>query len=269
MYKRLNIRQFYRPLQPAVSGTNGKVTYSEIQPDERLQDFIYCYWQLQTNEELEDSFCYRVVADGCIDIFFEFENPDESYVMGFSNRFAEFSLGKSFNYVGIRFLPTAFAELFEINVSELTNVSESLGNVIPETAVFISGNMHRQMALIDQKQILDQYFCNHIYQSIIEGDHRIWNALHLILANRGDIQLSKDLDAGVSPRQLRRLFKQKIGGTVKTFSRIVRFQHTLELVQGDKLSGSEFFDAGYYDQSHFIKEFNQLYGKTPSEVLVS
>lgn len=107
--KKFNIRQFYQPVQPAVSGTDKSyVTYLEFYPDQRLQDYIYCYWQLKATQKLQVPFRYRVVADGCIDIFFKFENPDESHVMGFATRFTEFPLGRLFHYVGIRFLPTAF-----------------------------------------------------------------------------------------------------------------------------------------------------------------
>lgn len=268
MSKQFNIRQLYQPVQPAISGTNGNITYNEFPPDERLQEFIYCYWQLKTTDKLEDSFRYRVVTDGCIDIFFELKNPNESYVMGFTTRFAEFPLGRSFNYMGIRFLPTAFSRLFRMTASELTNRFESLDSVAPEAAAFISQSFHPALSFQGQKLVLDRYFLNHIHHIPIKTDLRICRALHIILTNYGDLQLSKDLDPGLSPRQLRRLFNREIGGTVKTFSRIVRFQHILNRIKVPKsVTRGHYFDAGFYDQSHFIKEFNQLYGKTPSEAL--
>ncbi len=69
MDKQFNIHKLYQPLQPIVFGTNGSIIYKELPPNEEVQEFIYCYWQLKTTDKLEDSFRYRVVADGCIDIF--------------------------------------------------------------------------------------------------------------------------------------------------------------------------------------------------------
>ena len=75
------------------------------------------------------------------------------------------------------------------------------------------------------------------------------------------------LDMGISARQLRRIFEFYIGDTAKTFSKVVRFQNLLrakpstQSLQHDKL----FFDLGYYDQSHFIKEFKNCFGTTPGK----
>ena len=98
----MEIRKFYKPVQPTVDWSSVKVSYTEFLPDIRLQEMIYCYWQLKTSEVLTEQFNYRVVADGCIDIFFELTNPADSYVMGFCKKFTEFPLENQFNYVGIR-----------------------------------------------------------------------------------------------------------------------------------------------------------------------
>lgn len=244
------------------------MTYLEFQPDKRLQDYIYCYWQLKTTHRLKHPFRYRVVADGCIDIFFELEHPVNSFVMGLSTRFAEFPLGSSFSYAGIRFLPTAFSQLFGMNASELTNRFESLDCVVPKTADFISHAFEQAETPRELQVVLDRYFLSHISRTTIETDQRIARALHAILKNRGDVHLSKDLDIGLSARQLRRLFHRQVGGTPKAFSRIIRFQSFLYALESDSNAPIDrCLDAGYYDQSHFIKEFNTLYGLTPSEAL--
>jgi transcriptional regulator GlxA family with amidase domain len=81
------------------------------------------------------------------------------------------------------------------------------------------------------------------------------------------VTVEKELDTGLSARQLRRLFDFYIGDTAKTFAKVVRFQNILnakpstQSLRQNKL----FFDAGYYDQAHFIKEFKNFYGVTPSK----
>ncbi|MBY0424429.1 MAG: AraC family transcriptional regulator, partial [Cytophagales bacterium] len=84
-----DIRQLYKPVQPTVKQSADDVTYSEFLPDGKLQGIIYCYWQFKTTKSLSDPFVYRVVADGCIDIFFELHQPKENFVMGFCKKFTE------------------------------------------------------------------------------------------------------------------------------------------------------------------------------------
>lgn len=86
MNKIPDIRGLYVPVQPTVKQSAERVTYQEFLPDAALQGIIYCYWQLRTSLPLDEPFVYRVVADGCIDIFFELNNPGESFVMGFCKK---------------------------------------------------------------------------------------------------------------------------------------------------------------------------------------
>jgi hypothetical protein len=51
-----NIRSLYKPIQPTVKHAGENVTYAEFLPDSKLQDFIYCYWQLKTTKALVEPF---------------------------------------------------------------------------------------------------------------------------------------------------------------------------------------------------------------------
>jgi AraC-like DNA-binding protein len=260
------IRQLYAPVQPTVNQSAQDVAYQEIFPDPSLQDFIYCYWQLHTVQPLQASFSYRVVADGCIDIYFELDRPHENFVMGFCKQYTEFELGNRFNYVGIRFLPTMFPQLFRINAAMLSNRAEALEAVLPHTANFIADHFHNNLSLQAIKGLLDDYFKQLLAKTTLDFDNRLYEALALILENRGVVNVETGLDTGISPRQLRRLFEFYIGDTAKTFCKVVRFQNILrakpsaQSLRQNKL----FFDHGYFDQAHFIKEFKHLYGVTPS-----
>jgi AraC-like DNA-binding protein len=261
------IRQLYTPIQPTIRQSSEHVTYQEFLPHLQLQPFIYCYWQLKTSQPLAAQFNYRVVADGCIDIFFELHDPKENFIMGFCKKYTEFALKNSFNYVGVRFLPTMFPQLFKVNAGELSNRFERLGAVLPQTSEFITGNFDPQQQSTDIVRTLDSYFLPLVAKADLDDDARLYNAIALILGNCGVVDIEKDLATGISPRQLRRLFAFYIGDTAKTFSKVVRFQHILKAkpsaqsLRQNKL----FFDSGYYDQAHFIKEFRNFYGVTPSK----
>lgn len=261
------IRSLYKPVQPTVRQSADNVIYTEFLPDIKLQPFIYCYWQLKTTQELSEQFNYSVVADGCIDIYFELNNPQENYVMGFCKKFTEFPLDNTFNYVGIRFLPTMFPKLFRINAMELSNRYEYLQLVVPYLSDFISNSFNEKQKQEEIKVLLDNYFLELIKKIEFDNDSRLYNAIDIILQNFGVLDVEKDLNTGISQRQLRRIFEFYVGDTAKTFSKVIRFQNILrakpskQSLRQNKL----FFDAGYYDQSHFIKEFKNFYGVTPSK----
>lgn len=219
---------------------------------------------------MDAPYIYRVVADGCMDIFFALENPQANYIMGFSKNYTEFPIGKSFHYIGIRFLPSMFPQLFSVDAAELSNRVESLQDVLPDISTFIVNTFQPGQETHSLNVVLDNYFRHHLSKTTRTTDNRLYNAINIILQKRGVLNIETDLDTGISPRQLRRLFEFYIGDSAKTFSKVVRFQNILhakpsvQSLRQNKL----FFDNGYYDQAHFIKEFKSFYGITPTQAFL-
>lgn len=187
--------------------------------------------------------------------------------MGFCKKFTEFPLNDSFHYVGVRFLPTMFPQLFRISASELSNRFEKLGNVVPKVSAFIAGNFHHQLSKEQIQNIFDSYFIKLIENITFDNDGRLYSAIEKILQEFGVVNIEQDLDTGISQRQLRRLFEFYIGDTAKTFAKVVRFQNILRAKPSSQSlrQNKLFFEVGYYDQAHFIKEFKNFYGVTPSK----
>lgn len=262
-----NIRQLYLPVQPTVRQSAANVSYQEFLPQLELQPFIYCYWQLKTAQPLAAAFNYRVVADGCIDIFFETNTPEYIYVMGFCKKYTQFPLDNDFHYIGIRFLPTMFPQFFKVPAHELSNQFLELTTVHPITAQFIQEELQFQSNFALIKDKLDDYFLQLLSQSNFDEDSRLYDAVAIILKNFGVLNIETDLNTGISPRQLRRLFKYYVGDSAKTFSKVVRFQNILRAKPSKQsLKRNKLFYQGYYDQAHFIKEFKNFYGVTPGTV---
>jgi AraC-like DNA-binding protein len=71
--------------------------------------------------------------------------------------------------------------------------------------------------------------------------------------------------AGVSTRQVERLFARHLGVAPKTVARVVRFQAALRALMRDP--GCPLADvaaaAGYFDQAHFVRDFRRMTGGVP------
>jgi AraC-like DNA-binding protein len=91
----------------------------------------------------------------------------------------------------------------------------------------------------------------------------------LATARRGATSVRELADAsGYSERQLRRIFLDNVGVAPKDFGRIVRATAALRGLAAVPSSWSGYATAhGYYDQAHFIAEFREVVGQTPTRFL--
>ena len=165
---------------------------------------------------------------------------------------------------------SSIPKFFKINAIELSNRYEHLNSVVPHLSDFIANSFNETQQQDEIKTLLDNYFRELTTNTTFDNDNRLYGAIELILKNFGMLDIEKDIDTGISTRQLRRLFEFYIGDTAKTFSKVVRFQNILKAKPSSQSlrQNKLFFDVGYYDQSHFIKEFKNFYGVTPSKAFV-
>lgn len=256
-----SLHSIFKPIQPTITPTID-IDYHEIAPDPRLQKSIYCYWTLKSNSPLSTPYTYRVVSDGCIDLFFQTQHPEKSYVMGLSSTCTTFPLDKDFHYSGIRFLPGVFPILARLNAAELTSQTEELASIIPKVATFLQHHITPDLTEKDRINRFNSYFLNCFNILDQQIDLRLQNALFTIYKSRGNLKLQHHLNSEISARQLRRLFKIYIGEAPKTFSKIIRFQHTLGHITRSQ-NQQVWMGEGYYDQPHLIKDFKRFAGITP------
>jgi len=113
------------------------------------------------------------------------------------------------------------------------------------------------------KEILDNYFLE-ISRDITESP--VVFAIDLIFSSNGMVSVKELTEkAGVGERQLERLFKRYVGLSPKFFARIIRFNYIFQLIQSKNTPWAEIvYQSGYYDQSHFIRNFKAFTGEDPT-----
>lgn len=95
----------------------------------------------------------------------------------------------------------------------------------------------------------------------------IHRALHLIEEHKGKIDITSILsEIHTTQRTLERNFLRIVGVQPKTFSRICRFNHLMtELVEDSSIDFYQAIESyGYFDPSHFIKDFIRFTGCNPA-----
>lgn len=263
-----DLSAWFTPCQPALREIVPDVHYRQVQPALPLRPYIYSYWEFYTTRPLVRPFQHRIVADGCMAMIVNMQNPEQQFVRGFVTSASTYVFEGTFHYAGVCFFPGAFPWLLKQEAQELTNRFEDLMDVMPKVSrqwreLFVPG-----MSMPAIQHRLDRYFMTCLEQIQQPVDPRFFQALVDILQARGCVQAQR-IDVGVSPRHLRRLFQFYIGDSPKAFANLVRFQNFIASVGEHHLPryDKSYYDAGYYDQAHFIREFRRLYGVNPGEIL--
>lgn len=91
-------------------------------------------------------------------------------------------------------------------------------------------------------------------------------ALAWMRTHRGVVAIDEVANqANLSPRQFRRLCRQQTGLSPKLLARILRFRCALSRLRDERGHYADLAaDCGYFDQSHFIADFQRFSGRSPA-----
>ena len=241
------------------------VQFHRAYPREHLRLFVRNFWASQAGGPNAGG-RQRIVPDGCIDLIFVRHGPTETYggyIVGTMTRpiFEDVTAGAQ--YLGIRFAPGGFTHLFGCPAHEFTDRTVPLAGL---PLSFLSVDRIAESPGVDTsfRMLEDSLGQRPIAAGLNPALNR---TLEIISACQGEVtiaQLARIVD--YSPRQLLRLFRESVGVGPKTYCRIVRFKSALRALRRrpspDLLQVA--LEAGYYDQAHFIHEFNAFYDSSPS-----
>jgi len=97
-----------------------------------------------------------------------------------------------------------------------------------------------------------------------EPDKLVLAALALIHKSKGTIRIKELMDhLAISQSPLEKRFRQAVGASPKKFASIVRMKNALQQYNPSMSLTDLSYEAGFYDQAHFIKEFKTFTGGTP------
>jgi len=264
----------YRPLQ-SMSETAGKcdsIGCRQYRPGDHLRPYISCYWTMTSGKKLEEPISHRVVPDGCIDVIFDLHARSyekAAVIAGTMTRpiFAE--LEGRVDYLAIRFLPGGFLHFFDDPACDIADRIVPLDMISGRREHDLTEHLVEEDHLNNRIKLIEDYFGSLLTRNN-RSDPAVRSALGSILRHKGSIEISQlSRSVNSSHRQLCRKFSRWIGVSPKSFCRIIRFQNTLRMLSAgsDPNLLSIALDGGYYDQSHFIHEFNSYYGLNPSDFL--
>lgn len=260
--------------------------YKEIIPGSGLRQYIKCYYIYESASEA--AFDDTVYPSGCMEVIFNLGNGIWQTAGIASGRKAAFyalprielwgqitrpllirSIGKN-SMLGIRFFPHAAGCFINEKVDGFNDQVLDFGESSDPAEYSLHQLLLSTKTWSDRIRIVENYLLKTLSLSLSQ---KRTNRIHVV----GDVMKEMrrtdffdNLDNvaaryGISSRYLQKLFLQYSGLTPKLYTKINRFQNSLRLVgQKDASLTSIAYDCGYFDQSHFIKDFKSFTGLTPS-----
>lgn len=251
-----------------------------------LQPFIECYWSWESdNSEYEPNHLPRIIPSTNMEMILFYKEPfsisdrkgdghrlPQSHFVFWMSESYSLSLPKEkeMGFVAIRFRPGCFAHFFKGAMEELIETFLPLPEVWGASGIELTERVMAAVNFEERIQLIESFLLGQIALNV-KNDDFVHVAVTALLGNSGNIKI-RDLmhDLHVGERQFQRLFKQSIGIPAKQFQRFVRFESTIkQLMQNHHTYHLSIILAhGYYDQSHFYKEFQELIPTTPRELLL-
>ncbi len=173
----------------------------------------------------------------------------------------------AYHLIGVRFRPGGAFPLLRVALSELTGRVLELDDLWGAHA----GRVREQLAdaLDDTTRLarLEAWLAFRL-RTAGPADARICHAAAR-LQRGGATVAGVAQEVGLSPKHLVHEFSHRVGLTPKHFARIHRFQRAiLEIGTRARVDWSALaFAQGYCDQAHLIREFGEIAGMTPGELL--
>jgi AraC-like DNA-binding protein len=191
-----------------------------------------------------------------------------SFMTGQATKKYGLSLTGDLGMIGVVFKPSALYTLFGIPMYEFNDERIDLTDVLGAEAGCLLQCIQDSPGQLARIEIVEKFLTRFIYKSprLQDKTDHIANLIHKRHGVLSTHDLMKELY--VSQRQFQRLFLTKVGVSAKYFSRISRMADLCAQMAARKWAISDWNDLvyqyGYYDQSHFIKEFTEFMGKAPS-----
>ena len=282
------------PEQPACQDASflhyRNLRYGVLLPDPRLRKYIRYYWVLRASGQdssaaskgVEPHVGQLIIPDGYGEIVLNFADgfwrgrvglekyadfQRESYVVGSRHCSVRTGSWGELNMVGVKLLPTVLHSIIGASLGKFNNQALSLHELNFASLC----DLENKLAMINNTQFvkyeLDQFFLQQLDNKPII-DAVVKRAIQRIAELKGVVSINSLIaDLGTNYKTLERRFRNWVGISPKAFARVIRFKHSYHYYRiNGRHDNKQYLDFGYYDQSHFIKEFKYFIGATPTEL---
>ncbi|WP_320044417.1 AraC family transcriptional regulator [uncultured Desulfobacter sp.] len=247
------------------------------EPHPELKNYIQCYWTLNCSDNNIDAI-YRTNLDAGLLLIFNLFDPiecvvDEASPITIAGDFMVGALAKrieikptgSISLFAVQFTPEGLYPFLSMPPVDLSNFCVELEEVWELNGLGVSKQIHSAGQTPEKLiQTFEGFFARRM-NAFRKHSLNVEKAVTIIRAHKGQIPietLANQLQ--ISSRHLERKFTERIGVPPKQLCRIFRLKNVLINLSPTESNWSALAVAnGYFDQAHFIHEFQFFTGKSP------
>lgn len=251
--------------------------YRLREPAPELRPYIENYWSVSHEPGEEVDLRVEVFVDARADLVFNVGAPYRREVIG--GETVEISASNldaqrlvpirieqrgAVTITGVRFRLGGLAPFTRVRLDRWSGRTPPPRDILGDEALELEAAVRASPELETSARLLNAFFLSRVRRSPAQAAFE--QALSALVQSEGGAGLGELADtAGVSPRQVERLFARGLGFPPSTVGRVVRFQTALRRLMEDPgvTLGDVAADAGYYDQAHFVRDFRLFSGGVP------
>lgn len=243
-----------------------------FQPGELLKPFIKTFVIIESGDGLQNS----ILPDTTLTMAFRLRGAityqtqpgagfPSSFIAGIRKSTLTVSYAKDTLNLLVIFQEGAAPAFFNTPLHEFAGTPVALNNLVQASMV---RNVEEQLCAFATHAERITFIENWLIARLgnYTPDPLMQHAIQKIRSAGGDIRI-KELVAGlpVSRDPFEKKFRKIVGTSPKQFASIVRMRNLIDNYSAHNRLTNVAYSAGYFDQSHFIKDFHSFTGKTPKE----
>ena len=249
--------------------------YQEYLPHPVLSEFIHCYWVLEHLGNGQQT-VETVIPDGKTEMILNYGTPfTEITTPGKAQQSRFFFYGQidqaltlepsqQVGMLGIRFHSYGLYPLIGIPVAQLNNHRVVLEDLLTEGSV-LAQQFSSCTTTKERLSLIDHFMLSAFAGKTV--DPAVKYLMQLVNQQPGEQSLYDGYQQmGFSKRHLRRKFQLWTGWTPQQMNTVARLQKLLGQWKCKNFCNLTdlALSCGYYDQSHFIRDFRKFAGVAPS-----
>jgi len=255
-----------------------------FKPAPMLEQHISMIWAFENADDgIAEDDAKLVAPNGCMKLLIPYRKKITSFIGGLSTVHREMSMivagqmrqpvqinpEPGGGTIGFEFKPASAALFFGGGMHELTDRVLDGRDLWGSAGERLRERFGNAASTAERVALVQRFLCRFVMERSV--NRAVETAVQQIIRSSGLVSVQAISDELAYSRQhLTRLFKQDTGLSPKEFARIARFQQIYAKLNSHSeleglLDGLEEWLDRYYDQSHFIREFQSFVGFTPGE----
>jgi len=257
------------------------VPYVEFLPKPEVAHFVKCVWNYAADANETEGRPERIVPDGSPELVIHYGHPFSEFIeAGKQQQPRGFLMGQMTRplaldpsqgapgIVGVRFWPAGTRAVIGAGMSEFTDERLALDDVVPGASALLVDRIASAADARQRCDILQSFVAEVAAANARFQDAGVAHWVSQILKASGRVSISTlARDSDLSPRQLERRFRTQVGVPPRLFANVIRFRTVFDVLSSASKPDwvGLALHAGYFDQSHMIKDFHRFLGCSPSE----